>query len=586
MSKFLQLMFLSLAMLLFGASARAEDVSGYPIGKCDGELNTTSKVKHPTAGDWVSSAVYINPETAATIGGNHIDQMHVGLCSTIHVEKVSVWVRSELSGENLVETTVDVDALQKGWNMIDLETPYNIPTDGKGFYLGYSILQDGRCAGPALLKEPGNGSFYYQPGEAEWEDKSDEYTLCLEGMVYGDNLPKYNVTLNSVTPQPVFIMSDGNLKCVASVRNRGTIVVTGLDFKVEVSDAAEPVTAHADCSIPFGEIGEVAFTVNPVLTSAPESCDMKVTVTAVNGNADEDATDNNASASFSVMEDAFPRTVIVEEFTTERCPNCPAAATKLHSILENPKYSDNVVAVCHHAGYYYDSFTTDFDKEYEWFYNANGGTYAPAMMLDRTPTVESSTPVFFPSSEAMLSEEIDKRLGFPSTISVNVKASKNDKELSATVSGKRIGDADGDLYVTIFLVENDVKAIDQSGSGEGYLHQHINRAVNSTWGTPLEWSGDEYTSSCTFKLDDSWNFNNMEIIAMVNRYDANDPNNCAVENAGRVYLSESGVEDIVTEGERTVTGYYDMTGRRLSEKPANGIYITTYSDGSALKSVR
>lgn len=585
MFRTLKAIVLSLTVFLCGAAVQAQDVSGYPIGYCNGELSTSSRVKHDKAGDWVSSALYITPELAATVASNHIDQMHFGLCSTIHVEKVKIWVRSELSGENLCETTVDVSALKKGWNTVDFETPYNIPSDGKGFYLGYSVLQDGRSAGPSLLQKSGTGTFYYQAGDGEWQDKSDEYILCLEGLVYGDNLPKYNVTLENVTTQSVFIVTDGNLKCVAKVRNCGIVTVTKLDFKIEVSGAVEPVTDVTECSIPFGEVKDVAFTVRPVLASVPEDCEVKVTVTSVNGNSDENVTDNAATSSFLVMEDAFPRVVMLEEFTTERCPNCPAAATKLHNVLADPQYSENVLAICHHSGYHYDSYTTDFDKEYEWFYNDNGGTYAPAMMLDRALTVESGSAVFFPSSESMLKEEIDKRLAAPSMVSVNVAAQKeSENKLTVKVNGKRIGTGD-ELYVTVFLVENDIATDNQAGAGPDYMHQHVGRAVNSTWGSPVERNGEEYSYECTFTLDDKWNFNNMEVLAMLARYDSTDATACMVENAGRFVLRNLGINEVAGDEEKEVIGYYDVMGRKLTEKPYKGIYVTVYSDGSCRKSL-
>lgn len=570
-------------MLMLGSSAQAQDVSGYPIGHCKGELSTSSKLKHDVAGDWVSSAIYISPEISATVAGKHIDKMHVGVCSTIHVEKLKIWVRSELSGSNLAEATVDVDALAKGWNMVDFATPYNIPDNGKGFYLGYSVLQDGRSAGPTLLKQPGTGSCYYQAGNGEWQDKSDTYTLCLEGMVYGDNLPKYNITLMDVTPQPVFIVSDGNLKCTAKVYNRGIAVVSGLDFKIEVS-GADPVNGHADCNIPFGEEQEMTFTVQPVLKSPAEKCDVKVTISAVNGNADEDPSDNMASSSFSVMEDAFPRMVVVEEFTTENCPNCPAAARHLHSILENPQYADNVVAVCHHSGYTYDIYTTPFDREYEWFYNNNGSIFAPAMMLDRTPTVETHSAVFFPANESMLREEIDKRMALPSQYSVSVDAAKGEGEVNVSVSCERIGNGGDDLYLTLFLVENDIPTSNQAGSGDGYLHQHVGRAVNATWGEPVAWSGNSYTYEYTFTLDSKWVYDNLEVVAFLGRYDSGDAKACTIENAGHRYLgNKGGISVNPADANKTVTGYYDMMGRKLPERPSEGIYVTTYSDGTSSK---
>ena len=34
----------------------------------------------------------------------------------------------------------------------------------------------------------------------------------------------------------------------------------------------------------------------------------------------------------------FKRKVLLEEFTTESCPNCPRVAGYLHAALENPEY--------------------------------------------------------------------------------------------------------------------------------------------------------------------------------------------------------------------------------------------------------
>lgn len=199
----------------FSTAAAQEGVSGYPVGLCNGELNTNSLVKHPTAGDWVESAVRIPAEQAATVAGNHIDRIKAGICSTVHVDSLRVWVRTDLKGSDLAYGTVAVDDLAKGWNTIDLLKPWNIPENTDGFYIGFSILQNGRTAGPSVLRTPGTDSFFLRLGDAEWEDRSADGTLCVEALVYGDRLPKVNAELEAVTPDKVFIMSEGSLSAVA-----------------------------------------------------------------------------------------------------------------------------------------------------------------------------------------------------------------------------------------------------------------------------------------------------------------------------------------------------------------------------------
>ncbi len=566
--------------------AMAQETAGYPVGYCNGEINTTSLVKHPNAGDWVSSAIYINPEYAASLGGNQIRSIRAGLCSAIHLESLKVWVREDLDGENLVEGIAESGDIRKGWNMVDLQTPYDIPdTEGRGFYIGFSMLQDGRSAGPAVLRQPGDGSFFLQLGAGEWVDHSDEGILCVEGLAFGDNLPKTNAELVSVTTAPKFIMSEGTLEAVATVRNHGTLTITGFDVIAVIDGAEEPCPASATCDIPFGEERDVRFVISPRLSSpAPATRTATFTITMLREGADENMTDNSATTTFDVIETGFRRMVMVEEFTTERCPNCPPVAENLHKVLADPRYADNVTAICHHAGFNIDWLTIPSDIEYEWFYNANGDTYAPAMMMDRAAFNGETSALYLPRSQTEIEQRINARMAEPTPVSVNVSVVEYaDKTATVKVSGERVSETPDDLRVTVYIVENNVPARSQAGSGEGYMHQHVNRAVNSTWGEPLVWNGDTYEYECTLELKDIWDRRNMEAIAIVGRYTPENALTCNIENAGRVSFDASGINGIIDEAHR-VAAYYDAQGRRLAERPSDGFYITVYSDGTTKKS--
>ena len=49
-------------------------------------------------------------------------------------------------------------------------------------------------------------------------------------------------------------------------------------------------------------------------------------------------------------------------------------------------------------------------------------------------------------------------------------------------------------------------------------------------------------------------------------------------------VSPAGVSDLVADTKATITGWYDLNGRRLSSPPHSpGIYITVYSDGTKKK---
>lgn len=325
------------------------------------------------------------------------------------------------------------------------------------------------------------------------------------------------------------------------------------------------------------------FTIDPVLTSPlPTPRSARFTITALDQGDDENPADNSAEATFEVMEKAFRRTVLVEEFTTEKCPNCPAAAIKLHSVLSNPAYSDRVVAVCHHVGYYTDWLTIPESEPYMWFYNASG-TYAPAMMADRESTEEPNTPVFFPSSESQLKGIFDARLAEPSPVSVTVSSSVDGKNVAVSVIGERVADTCEDTRLTVYLVENDVVAANQAGGGQDYIHQHVLRAVNTTWGDPIDWTGDTFSREYSFELKDRWNAANMQVVAFVSRYDAEDPLKCGVENAAVLPLGSSGIDAVADSAERVPVAYFGIDGTKYSTRPEKGIFITLFSDGTTSK---
>ena len=51
--------------------------------------------------------------------------------------------------------------------------------------------------------------------------------------------------------------------------------------------------------------------------------------------------------------------------------------------------------------------------------------------------------------------------------------------------------------------------------------------------------------------------------------------------------SPAGVSDLFADTKVTITGWYDLNGRRLSSTPHSpGIYITVYSDGTKKKCFR
>lgn len=285
-------------------------------------------------------------------------------------------------------------------------------------------------------------------------------------------------------------------------------------------------------------------------------------------------------------EEGYSRTVFMEEFTTEMCNNCPAAAEKVHNILQHPDYAGRLLVVCHHIGFLTDWLTLPEDTEYLWLYNSDK-KFAPGLMIDRVPTLEQTSVVFgaYLPTEEDIRAEIDKRLVIPSPVNVKVSATVEDGRVTVDVEGEKTSEKQNNTMITVYLVENNINADFQSGADDGYIHQHVTRAMNKAWGEPIEWKDDRFTYQYAFDLDDTWKINDMEVVAIVNRDLPSNVLKCEVLNSDAVSLGNSGIAN-VTGNSRTVAAYYDMQGRKLNDRPGSGLYITVYSDGSVKKVLR
>lgn len=571
--------FAILTLLFAPAKGNAQDISGYPLGYCNGEFLPTAIVKFNGSDVLVSGAIYITPSYAATVTGNELTTVRVGIGSTRNVSDVSVWVREELDGADLAHGGPEASFVQ-GWNEIDLDTPLAITPElaSKGFYIGYSFMQSFKSAGLAALSTPSEGGMWVKCGDDAWENRSSEGTLCLEGLVYGSSLPRLNVKVEGVTVDKWYIVDQGLLNGVITVRNLATETVSSLTIEGKIEGIDSPCSTVVSCDIPYDEVMKVPFVVYPGYVSDEQrEISGTFTITAINGEADEDASDNSASTKFNVIMKAYPRKVMIEEFTTLDCSNCPRMAGYLHDMMEDPTYSKVVEIVCHHTGFGTDEFTLPGDTDYNWFYNAGGSTYAPAIMMDRAYSKFPETPVFLPSSVSETEEYVEKRLAEPSVVSLNIMAERDGLALNVTVTGDVI-EMDAlceNPYITVYLVEDNIITDYQAGAGPGYVLQHTTRAVNATWGEPLVINSDNtYSYSCSLPYYDKYyKYEDMSVVAMIGNLNLNNPMDCVVENSASITLEEAaGVGPAVSE-QNAETLIYTIQGIRVKNIQTPGLYI-------------
>ena len=548
------------------ASICAAQETPFVLSYCDGQVTTVATSDFVTSDKkvWVSGAIYIPAGQAKALAGNRLEKIRAGLATKSQIDSLRVWVRSSLNGQDLVSglmTTTTTPALQKGWNEFTLDTPYVIPEDTEGFYIGYSFHQKSKAYGLSILLDPQPNALFVQYGSGEWTDYSNVGALCIEGFVYGDNMPQYDLQLDNISAGKYMSLKDPKLEVTCNIRNLALATINNYKAVCQFEGYDETITVDINQPIAYKERKQVKFTINPqTITSVPDG-PVKLTVTLqdLDGNEDISPDNNTAQTTFLVVDNVFARNVLVEEFTTEVCPNCPRVANWMHSSMDKPEFS-NVILWEHHSGYYTDSYTTTFDQNYMWFYNAGGSTYAPALMFDRfpQPAEQNKTPVTLPGTQAELEGLMSVRLDEPAFVNVNIKAGyQEDGKLKVIVTGERIQDGftAKPPRMTVALVEDNLVSTNQSGASGAFTHHNVGRAVNAVWGEVIEWNGNNYHYECTFNVNSAWVKDNLAIIAFVSDYDSSNPTACEIANASLLRAADFGD---ITEPEPDYVLHYGL----------------------------
>lgn len=490
-----------------------------------------------------------------------------------------------------------------GWNTVILDNPITIE-EGKGFFAGYDFYQNNTKSGSgytedcyplSCVKEGKTADLYVYAdipsslgGEGEgWYNFGSSYGgLSVQLLVQGA-FADY-----SVTPSDFGKVSSGinrDAKINISFFNNSKEAVKTLGYVVTVDgEAGEEQTATLSTSVAQGGTGQFTITVPSGAVDAEKQ--ISVEVTKVNGN-DNAAEDKVAEGVLGVSSVTYDRNMVIEEFTTEKCPNCPRVAGFLHSYLETADLS-RVYAVCHHSAYYTDWLTQDCDEELCYLFNDGGGTYAPAMMFNRMPEFDSQyisgkDNVTIPASAAEIGDIVDYLTAGLANAKLEMEVVPNADNTSVTlsISGECNKAYDkSSALLTVYMTEDNVKAKAQSGASGAYYHQHVIRGYNSTWGDATTWNDDKFTATYTFDINSSWKQEDIKFVAFLNKHNAKNVLDNAIENSIGKSLSDAvaGVSGVQNAASTTEVARYNAAGQRINA-PQKGLNIVKLSDGRTMK---
>jgi hypothetical protein len=562
------------------------------VGYCKGVVNKNSNIEIAGSG-WVHSAIYLPSSKLDFYYGNQIVAVNAGLSSRVNIDTLRVWLRTSLNGSNVAEGIITStenasgQRIVRGWNSVPLSVPYTI-CKGQPIYIGYSFKQRGTTKAVAVVQDStDNGYFGKTIGEDEWTDNHKSGTLCIEGIVTGSNLPKFDVALNTVD---IMDTNGSTMNVIANVSNDAVNTINGFSLSISVNGSNEVISKHFDESLSNGETKDINFTIEPKDKDKYYENDITATINSIDGATDENSGNNAVTARLS-----FYKRALAEEFTTENCPNCPRVAGYLASALSNSAYDGRVFAVCHHSGFGSDWLSVAADKDYEWFYG--GEIFAPAMMFDRYAyghgpyDVAAMIPILLPSSATEITSYFDDRLSQRAYADVNITAAYADNDnnkINVHVTGRCSSMlADNISRITVYLTEDSIAPHSQAGTTGTFYHNHVLRAYNSTWGDVIDLSARKYSYNCTFDIDPSFNRQRMHIVAFINAYDSSDTGNCKVENVNGLNVRDisTGIENINNGDMKRISSidYFSIDGTQISKPVDKGIYIvkTNYDNGSS-----
>ncbi len=207
--------------------------------------------------------------------------------------------------------------------------------------------------------------------------------------------------------------------------------------------------------------------------------------------------------------------VLIEDFTGQRCPNCPKAMDMIEQ-LQQQYGADNIIAVGIYSGPFGQTvsgkpypLTTETGNHYydKWSISAQ-----PTGMIDR-----QGKNVDVSSWGTAVYTAIQKTT--PLTLEVSTSYDAAAGTVGITVNSETTNDIEGTLQV--WLVEDNIVSTQINEDGKSYntsfVHNHVFRsAVNAVDGEAFTLGyGKTDSRSYTATIDSSWKADDMYVVAFV-----------------------------------------------------------------------
>lgn len=558
--------FLWLLTILLLSSSSVAGQNNHVLGYCPDELTNTESVGFDEAGK-ISAAIRIPSTTMMRYKGGKITKIRIAVKDGF--EKPSVWIRTSLTASSV--STQSIKELNNGWNEVELNKSFSIT--GEELYIGYTATQPYGFKG-IITSGSGNENTSLIAYENNWNDYHNEIGVLFIQAVVEAVMPDNDLGVINGTIDKDYYQPSESILINATVENLGTQPVDAYHIKwlidgelqgegTSISERLEPIQTKTFSG---------KFSLSN-LTEGKHYAQMVVKAVNI---VDEKSENDTLSIPFYVYTSSFPRTVLLEHFTSLPCINCPEGDKLLEEVVTGRQ---DVAWVSHHVGYKEDEFTLTESQPYVNF----GVLGNPYIILDRT-TFDGDTPAFIFNNKSTteLNMFFDIAVQQPSFVQLKAELAASGKDLSIAIDGEA-KDFFQALYpratLNVFLVEDHVKAVgSQAGDVDKKYHDNITRAILTRQaGNLISWSDETtFNFTTTTTADDSWDISQLRVVAFITAATDRSTNYPTGEvlNATQSRISDSSgiaFQEKTTDNTQSI---YNMEGQLVGNSQLRpGLYI-------------
>lgn len=570
-------------------------------------------------------AIKVSAEKAKAFNGKTITGISAQFGDPTGGSDFRFYIAKSLDGDAVATATTTSPKTK--WTTYELDSPYVI--DGEEFYVIASCYYDNEEKKPFVFDESGDFTHgvAYAYANGKWNDLADlnlQYGAPNLRFVISEDVNHNDIAVKSVV-LPGMCKEGENVTFSVELFNFGTTTVTSFDLKCAIGDGESLTFPVEGISLAQNEI--LKYQVPEFLATQTGILPIKIEVDNVSG-VDADITDNIYNGTLSIYGNNVNKRILIEEFTGQWCVNCPRGYLAMTNAIAGKE--DQYVVVAHHiGGSGVDYFIMYEAYQYSAFYNNGGSTYAPAFMINRLTPVGSNTPVV---GEGDIPAQCTVAENTEAYVGITANSAYNPTTRTATITvdiDVYNAPSTGDNRLNVWITQDGIAGI-QAGQGSGYIHNHVFRgSLTGYWGDEIaleqgtritkvyNYTLPEAIKSTYTGLDESKYLDkimiptvleNMNVVAFVSAYGANDANAYPVYNATEIKLnaSTSGIDDtiddntaldmvvaydeVVVNGATTIEAY-TMQGQLLSTgidriKLPMGLYIVKATDANGNSSAK